>query len=100
MARHDLFACRIGEETPVAARAGQDVQVVKLEPVRRAAGVMAARDANHIAIADRHRLAERTILGTDPRHGPALCRVQPVIICLFELGDAGEVALVVAITRG
>ena len=58
-----MFDLWRGNKAPCAAGPGHDVEVIQLEPVRRTAGVVATRDADHIAIPDRHDLVHAAAIG-------------------------------------
>ena len=97
VALHDPLDLGGGDEAPVAARAGHDVEVVHLEAVGRAAGMVAARDEGDVAVADRHGLVEEAVVGVDALDAEAVLRVQAVVVGLLEVGDPREVVLVVAV---
>jgi hypothetical protein len=88
-----------GNEAPLPVRTRHDVQVVHLEAVGGAAGMVAARHQHNIAVLDRHRLVERSVVGVDPLDTEAFARFQAVVVGLFQIGDAREVVLVVPVAR-
>lgn len=59
------------DEAPVPPRSCYDVEVVELEAVRDAAGVVTARDQHHVAVLHCHDLVQRPVIGLDPLHRPA-----------------------------
>lgn len=62
--------------------------------------MMASWHQPHVAVFDHHRLVEAAVIGVDPLDAKPLCRVQPVIIGLLQVGDVGKVVLVVAVATG
>ena len=57
---------------------------------------MPAWDQHDIPIRDRHRLIQLTIVGIDPLNTETARRVKPMLIGLFQLGDAGKIVFVMA----
>ena len=99
VALHDPLDLGCGDEAPLAQRPGHDVEVVHLEAVGRAAGVVAAGDEGDVAVGDGHRLVERAVVGVDALDAEAVRRVQAVVVGLLEIGDPRVVVLVVAVAR-
>ena len=99
IALHDPFDRRCGNEAPLAQRSGHDVEVVHLEAVGRAAGVVAAGDEGDVAVGDGHGLVERAVVGVDALDAEAVLRVQAMVVGLLEVGDPRVVVLVVAVRR-
>ncbi|CAM4152861.1 hypothetical protein PAYE108092_20660 [Paracoccus yeei] len=64
-----------------------------------AAGVMAARHQGDVAVPDRHHLVQGPVVGIDALHRPAVPRVQAMVVGLLQIGDAGEIVLVMAVAR-
>ena len=87
------------DEAPFAQRACHDVQVIHLEPIGRAARVVATRDADHIAIFDRHGFIQLSVVRVNALDAEAIRRVQTVIIGLFQIGDARIVVFIVTMAR-
>src|SRR5208337_1319856 len=75
------------------------VQVVHLEPIRRAAWVVTPRHKHDVAVPHRHRLIERSVVGVDPLDAETVTWIQPVIVSLLQVSDPGEIVLVVPVAR-
>lgn len=76
---HHMFDLRRGNKPPTPSRPCHDVEVVEFETVRCAAGMVAARDADDIAILHRHHLIQRVAIGIDALDSPAIAGVQAVV---------------------
>jgi hypothetical protein len=46
-----------------------------------------------IAVSDRHRLVQHSVVGVDPLDAKSVARLQAVIVGLLQVGDPGEVVL-------
>src|SRR5208337_1832425 len=66
---HDPLDLRRRHEAPLPQGTCHDVQVVHLEPIRRAAWVVTPRHKHDVAVPHRHRLIERSVVGVDPLDG-------------------------------
>src|ERR1700722_17623432 len=62
---HDPLDLRGGHEAPLPQGTSHDVQVVHFEPMGRAAGMVTSGHKNDIAVPDRHRLVQRSVIGVD-----------------------------------
>lgn len=93
---HDPFNLRRGNKTPFAQWSSHDVEIVHLEPIGCAAGVVAARNADDVAIGDSHCFIQLQVISVNALDAKASRRVQAVVICLFQIGYPGVVVLVMA----
>jgi len=59
--------------------------------------MVAARDADDVAVLDRHGFVERGVVGIDALDAEAVGGIQAVVIGFLQIGDAGEVVLVMAV---
>src|SRR5271170_1331097 len=96
---HDPLDLRGRDEAPLPQRTCHDVQVVHLEPMRRAGGMMAPGDKHDIAVPDSHRLIQRYVIGVDPLDAKPVARIQAVIVGFLQVGDPGKIVLVVPVAR-
>src|SRR5580700_1659979 len=62
---HELLDLRGEHEAPLPQGTRHDIQVVHLEPMGRAAWMVAAGHKHDIAVLDRHCLVERSVVGVD-----------------------------------
>src|SRR5271166_1999679 len=77
---HDPLDLRRRHEAPLPQGTCHDVQVVHLEPIRRAAWVVTPRHKHDVAVPHRHRLIERSVVGVDPLDAETVTWIQPVIV--------------------
>src|SRR5208337_5092259 len=92
---HDPLDLWGGYEAPLSQRTCHDIQVVHLEPIGRAAWMVTPGHKHDIAVPDRHRLVQRSIVAVDPLDTKPVARIQPVIVSLLQVSDSGEIILVV-----
>ncbi len=59
--------------------------------------MVAAGNTDHVAIGDSHGLVQLAVIGIDALDAKPVGRVQAVVIGLFQIGDPGEVILVMAV---
>ena len=88
-----------GHESPLSQGTCHDIQVVHLEPIGRAAWMVAPGHKHDIAVPDRHRLVQRSVVGVDPLDAKPVARIQPVIVRLLQVSDSREIILVVPVAR-
>src|SRR5580693_5559035 len=80
---HDPLDLRSRYEAPLSQGTCHDIEVVHLEPIGRAARMVAPGHKHDVAVLDRHRLVQRSTVGVDPLHAKPVGRIQPVIVSLF-----------------
>ena len=68
-----------------------------LKAVGCAAGMMAARDADHVAVGHRHGFIKQSVIGINSLNAKTRGRIEPVIAGFLKISDAREVVFVVAV---
>ena len=76
---------RIVVEAPDAFRSGHHVEVVTRVTMRCSVRVVAARHQHQIAVAQRHRLVQFTIVGIHTLKRETLWRVDAMVVGFFEV---------------
>lgn len=90
---------RMGLETPCSARAGHDIEIIHLDPVRCCAGMVATWHQNHIMIGGRHGFIKALVIREHPLDTKAIGWVEAVVIGFFQIGQIWVVIFVMTMRR-
>lgn len=86
-------------EAPCPPWASHNVEVIHLYPMRGRARMMPPWNQNDIMIRRSQGFIKAQVIRKNPLNAKAIGRIQPVIICLFEIGQCGIVIFVMAVGR-
>lgn len=90
---------RIIAEFPYSLRPRHDVQVVHIISGRRGYRMVALRHHNSLAVFDRHRFVQRTVIGVDPLNGKTAFRLNPEIVGFLQQRLLRQLVAVMLVRR-